>query len=136
MKPFAAPDHPTISTCWDCGHTWPKGTDGTHSCVEVLQARLALAYILPHIPRPGTDVCALCQKPMDQVAPGGCPATLRQIWSRAGDMGDEGQRLEEEGGRDVEARAYGELQKRLRRLHEVLQRDLAPALPAGRGDHA
>ena len=38
MKPFARPDDPQTSTCWDCGFTWRNGTDGSHSCVQELHA--------------------------------------------------------------------------------------------------
>lgn len=37
-KPFAGPDDPVTSTCWDCGATWLKGQDGSHSCVSRLKA--------------------------------------------------------------------------------------------------
>lgn len=30
-----------VSTCCTCGHTWPTGNDGSHSCTRVLRALLA-----------------------------------------------------------------------------------------------
>lgn len=36
-KPWAGPDGPVTSTCWDCGATWRRGQDGSHSCVAHLQ---------------------------------------------------------------------------------------------------
>src|SRR5215218_9919042 len=29
---------PTKSTCFTCGHSWPTGRDGSHSCAEILRA--------------------------------------------------------------------------------------------------
>lgn len=42
-KPFAGPDDPVTSTCWDCGYTWLTGKNGSHSCAVELQRRLELA---------------------------------------------------------------------------------------------
>lgn len=36
-KPFAGPDDPVTSTCWDCGATWRRGESGHHSCVAHLK---------------------------------------------------------------------------------------------------
>lgn len=37
-KPFAGPDDSETATCWDCGHTWKRGQNGSHSCVSRLQS--------------------------------------------------------------------------------------------------
>lgn len=125
-KPFAClPGNGQTFTCWDCGHTWNRGTDGSHSCVEVLQERLARSWIIAHC----GDPCVLCGVAHDAVAPGGCSATPHQLWSVIGDLGDRATALEEEGGREVEARALVELKRQLERLFSLLGTTLIPALP-------
>jgi hypothetical protein len=120
-KPFAGPDAPGYSHCWDCGFTWETGKDGSHSCVGVLQALLAHTWIIPH----WGDPYILCRKPADEVEPGGCLVGLRELYSRIGDVEDLATDTED----PVQARALVEEAKRLRLLHLVLSRDLAPAVP-------
>ncbi len=124
-KPFAGPDNPETSTCWDCGHSWTKGTDGSHSCTQVLQARLAGAWYIAHQGNP----CILCGLPEERQGIGGCTATPRQIWSAIGNLADRSQALFDEGGRDVEARALEEQKKILQRLHDLMGRVIFPAVP-------
>lgn len=44
-KPFAGPDDPVTSTCWDCGYTWVRGLDGSHDCVAELKALCGWYYV-------------------------------------------------------------------------------------------
>lgn len=95
-----------------------------------LREQPSRTYIIPH----RGDPCILCRKPMDEVEPGGCPVTVRQIYSRIGQVEDEATAAWERSGDDtadpsllVAARRLEEEAKRLRLLHLVLTRDLVPA---------
>ncbi len=82
---------------------------------------LAHTWLIPH----RGDPCIFCRKLAAEVAPGGCPVTIRELYSRIGDIEDLARDTED----PVQARALTEEAKRLRLLHLVLTRDLAPAVP-------
>lgn len=77
------------------------------------------------------DPCILCQKPVAEQSPSGCPVTPEQIWSRIGDLSNAAFEAWEEHGFGeadaVVARSLEEEVRRLTRLHKVLTEDMAPA---------